>query len=309
MKRLAFRLVIALLTFALGLGITTVSMLREDSLAVNGLEREGSPQLLSTQGTDSSSAEGEASDIEFIKDGKLSYLDYDVESRSDPATSETIVTIKKNNKTLVTISNEESGVATTEIGLFPFLGGEAKQLIVMQYTGGAHCCSLYKVYELGPRLQLIFDGEDYDSVGNTLSPKDIDGDGRYELIQSVMTFDYFHMSHAYSIFPTAVFSYNEKKHKYLPANRRYSGYVLEGLDEDLKNLETARSKNDPDNIMTREEYLSAVLQVMMKYIYAGKEAEGWAFFDREYKLYNETEVRADIKNALASEPVYRSICR
>jgi hypothetical protein len=46
---------------------------------------------------------------------------------------------------------------------------------------------------------------------------------------------------------------------------------------------------------------------MLKYIYAGREADGWQFYDREYKLSSRDEIKSDIKKELEADPIYQSI--
>ena len=246
----------------------------------------------------------------YVKSPKWSYAGYDIERSFDGATGESAATISRDGKVLATHENGGMGEDSTQTGLFPFLGGETKQLVVMQYTGGAHCCWIYHIYELSPRLRLIFDGDEYtDSIGYELHPKDLDGDGRFEFTQAVMTFDYFHMSHAASVFPVAVFSYDEQAGSYLPVNHKFPDYVLRGLEKDLKRLEEVRPKVVSDNVWANESYLSAVLCVTLKYIYAGRQADGWEFYEREYNLSNKDEVRADMKKALEGDRVYQAIYR
>jgi hypothetical protein len=46
---------------------------------------------------------------------------------------------------------------------------------------------------------------------------------------------------------------------------------------------------------------------VLRYIYAGKRDEGWAFYDRQYKLANKDLIKSDILNKLRNEPVYKFI--
>jgi hypothetical protein len=49
-----------------------------------------------------------------------------------------------------------------------------------------------------------------------------------------MTFDYFYvLSHARSPFPKAIFKYDKKSGKYLPANRLFPDEVAQNLTKDL----------------------------------------------------------------------------
>jgi hypothetical protein len=304
MKRLTFRIAVAFLTFIIGVALATFLLDQQPPSSLDRIDvtaqSQSANQPQPTQSLVSPDNESDPLEAAFIKGDKLSYAGYDVERSFDAATRESSATIKKNGKTLAIHRNGGLGEASTKIGLFSFLGGGTQQLVIMQYTGGAHCCWIYKIYDLYPKLRLLFDGEKYgiDSIGYELDPKDIDGDGKYEFTQAVMTFDYFHMSHASSVFPSAIFSYDEKMRIYLPANHRFSSYLLKGLEKDLKRVEEERVKIDPHNLITSESYLSAVLQVMLKRIYAGQEAAGWEFFNREYNLNNKDEIKVDIRKAL-----------
>ncbi len=313
MKRLAFRSAIASLTLALGVIITTLLFYQRGPSSESRIDVAAQTQSAGHRQPAVSpvSSDDELDPLEatYIKGDYLTYAGYEVERAFNAATDGSSVFIKRNGKTLATLSNGGFGKDSTDVGLFSFLGKETKQLVVLQYTGGAHCCWIYKIYDLGPKLHLIFDGEKYgiDRIGYTLHPTDIDGDGRYEFTQSVMAFDYFHMSHASSVFPTAVFAYDEKTRTYLPANRKFSSYLLGGLEKELKHVEDERAKIDPRSL--NESYLSAVLRVMLKYIYAGQESDGWEFYHREYQLSDKEVIKRDIREALKSDPIYQSIYR
>ena len=315
MTRILLRVSIALLTLALGITITR--WLRSHAFVdqVSAPPAESlSPVRVPGNANDQTKHEQVAKQVDpfeaaYIDGDKLSYQGYDVERSTDAADRQSFATIRKKGRTIATLRNGGFGKESTRFGLFSLLGGASKQLVILQYTGGAHCCWTYRIYDFHPNLRVIFDDENYglDYLGYELLPRDIDGDGKFELIQSVMTFDYFHMSHASSVFPVAVFSYNEKSRTYVPANQRFSAYVLEGLENDLKALEsTSRNVNAAD-VGNKEEYLSAVLRVLLKKIYAGDEADAWRFFDTEYRLSDKTEFKSDIRKALRHDPIYRSL--
>jgi hypothetical protein len=251
-----------------------------------------------------------ALDKVFTKDDSLSYKGYRVEKSQTKGEDSWFATLKKGNKT---VAKFEAGwnKEWTNFGLFPFISNEPKQLVVEQYSGGAHCCYSYWIYDLsGASARLLFENDKY-GTGNLLIPSDLDGDGAFEFRHSVMAFDYFHMSHASSIFPQAVFAYDKLAGEYRPANRRFSAYALDGIEGDIKELETLKAggKSDGDDLYT-ERHFSAVLQVTLKYIYAGKRDEGWSFFEREYRTHEgiaKEKMRAEIEETLSAEPVYKYI--
>jgi hypothetical protein len=309
------RVSVALLTLALG--ITTTRFWRSHALVdqVSGPTAQSlAPAPVPVTANDQSKHRQVANQVDpfeaaYIDGDKLSYQGYDVERSSDDADRLSFATIKKKGRIIATLSNGGLGKESTRFGLFSLLGGASKQLVILQYTGGAHCCWTYRIYDFHPNLHVIFDDEIYglDYLGYELLPRDIDGDGKFELTQAVMTFDYFHMSHASSVFPVAVFSYNEKTRTYVPANQRFSAYVRDGIENDLKALEAASRDVNGEDVNKKEEYLSAVLRVLLKRIYAGDEADAWKFFNTEYRLSDKTEFKSDIRKALRHDPIYRSL--
>ena len=309
------RVAVALLTLALGITITRFvrSHAFVDQVSATPAESQSAVRVPATT-NDQAKHEQVANQTDpfeaaYVDGDKLSYQGYDVERSVDASGHQSFATIKKKGRIIATLSNGGLGKDSTRFGLFSLLGDASKQLVILQYTGGAHCCWTYRIYDFHPNLRVIFDDESYglEYLGYELLPQDIDGDGKFELTQAVMTFDYFHMSHASSVFPVAVFSYNEKSRTYVPANRRFSAYVLEDIEHDLKALELASRDVNVEDVNDKEEYLSAVLRVLLKRIYAGNEADAWKFFDTEYRLSDKIEFKNDIRQALRHDPIYRSV--
>ena len=310
MKRFAFRLAAALVTAATG--VTVVALLPsrrppEPKQLASRLQPPA-PARPDTSPTPEEDEPHRLDDI-YVTSPKWSYAGYDIERTYDDATGQSTATIRKGGKVVAKHEDGWMGEDSTLAGLFSFLGGGTKQLVVMQYSGGAHCCWSYHIYDFNPRLRLIYDGDEYDaeSVGYTLRPKDLDGDGRFEFTRAVMAFDYFHMSHAASVFPVAVFAYDERAGKYRPANRKFADYVMRGLEGDVGRVAEERAKVRPGGAPANEGFISSVLQVTLKYVYAGREAEGLEFFEREYNLADKAEIKADMLKALKGDLVHQSL--
>jgi hypothetical protein len=293
-------------SFVLTLGLTAFPSCGRSKPAVSVPARPTTqPQVLAGDRFDD--AQPNSLEDAYTEDDHLSYGGYEIERSVDPQKGASIATIKRDGKVLIAFRNGGQGKESTRFGLFPLIGGGARQLVIQQHTGGAHCCWVYKIYELTPNLRLLFDSELYKS-GDELLAVDLDNDGRYELTQAIMTFDYFHMSHASSVFPRAVFTYDEREKMYLPANRKFADFVLKEIEEDKKRATAIVSGANPGaEGWDQEEYLSAVLKVVLAYIYAGKEKAGWEFYDRQYKLSDKAEMRKDISEALSRDPLFRSI--
>jgi len=319
MKRLVFRIPVALITFAVGVAAahlcfeppTSVIYQIKKPPIVSQFSFSSAPQFsfsnrIQFSGPDQSDASMLLNKICMPTDS-LEYKGFEVSRSYEPKTEKSSVTIKKGGKVLA-VNNVKSVLADKEsscFGLYPALGRETKQLIIVQTTGGAHCCLVYRIYDFEPKLHLIFDSEKY-PVGDgfdELKFVDIDGDGVMEFTQRDMTFDYWQgLAYTASPHPEVVFQYDRKAKKYYPAKRKFAGYLLKGIEEEIGNLD----KEDPYQDLANE------LDITLRYIYAGKEKQAWRFFDKEYGLKTglENEMKSQkfqIKKALKGDPVYRFI--
>jgi len=244
----------------------------------------------------------------FTREDTLVYMGYKVTRSYDSKDNVWLATLKKEEKVLATFKRGGPLKEMTRFGLFPFLGKDTKQLIIEQYSGGAHCCWSYWIFNLLPNFEMIYDSQDY-PVGYGLVPLDLDKDGVFEFTQEILTFDYFdRLCHALSPLPVVVFKYDEKRGKYFPANQMFPQYVLNGIEEDIGRVRKLKEKiNFTTYNDSRGNYLSAVLEVVLRYIYAGKEKEGWLFYDEEYNLPDKERIKSKIKKKLKSCVIYREI--
>lgn len=312
MNRRKTILTTSVLTVVFGAAPATIWLLRHRSSLGKRPSNDlplASAQVVSAAEQQSGEDGASAFDKIFTKEDRLAYRGYVIEKAQDKGEESWSAALKKGSQTVAKFEggwNKE----WTNFGLFPFISQEPKQLVVEQYSGGAHCCYSYWIYDLSATARLLFESGKY-GTGNQLTPLDINSDGASELKHYVMAFDYFHTSHASSVFPQAIFAYDKKAGEYRPANRSYQAYVLGGLETDIKELETIKAEANPgrDDLYT-ERHFSAVLQVTLKYIYAGKREEGWAFFNREYKTHegiSREKMRSEIEETLREEPVYKYI--
>ncbi|HKO59651.1 MAG TPA: hypothetical protein VJV03_00695, partial [Pyrinomonadaceae bacterium] len=100
-----------------------------------------------------------------------------------------------------------------------------------------------------------------------------------------------------------VFKYSQNSGRFLPANPQFSDYVLARA----KHLKSQiRSTGDP---IENRNHLSDLLNVVLDYVFAGREKEAWTFFDQAYKLPDKNKVRTAVQSELNSSPVYRFIYR
>ncbi len=267
------------------------------------------PELQNTTDSNSSIEEPEQIDSIFVDKDSLSYNGYDVvklkknvkleyppEMKSKPESVEvSYAVLKKKNKVLDTFDGVYFGAGNaTNFGLFSFLGKE-KQLAVSQTIprGGRHW-----VVDLSGDARVIFDSGNYRVGREEFYVIDIDKNGIYEITLPITEFYMFeNMSMAETQLPTIIFKYDAKAREYLPANPMFQNYLLSGIEDEIKKL----------NSGTVGSYLSDRLDIVLRYVYAGKEQEAWSFFDKEYKLPNKEEIKSKIKSVLENESVYKYI--
>ena len=232
--------------------------------------------------------------------------------RDLPPSSNPYAEISRNGRSVARLDSLHYSLETTDFALFPFLGGKAKQLAVSQTVPKYW---VHWVVSLSRGARVLFYSRDFD-LSRELMVADLDHDGVSEIFQCVMRFDYFDvLAHSESPLPTVIFKYNARVGKYLPANRRFAGYLLKGVDADLADARYLgqgldRSRDYRKNYSAAwEAYLGKLLDVVLTYIYAGKEKRGWAIYDREYRFPDSRMLKRKIKHQLASCPVYKFLYR
>lgn len=209
--------------------------------------------------------------------------------------------VRESGKIQRTFEVDDDNPFRLRFGFFDFLGRGDKQLVVFTYSGGAHCCYDYTIFDFEPRFRVIYDSSKYDSaneIGSELVPVDMDLDGVFEFHQRIEAFSYFHASYAASNKPTAVFAYNKKRRTYELANKRFPEYVLADTERTLKWMRDNPSQWD-DVFVTRETFLN--------HIYSGDKRKAWEYYEKNYNFADKDEYRRDVRKLFKSEPVYRSI--
>lgn len=97
-------------------------------------------------------------------------------------------------------------------------------LVVTESTGGAHCCTVLHVLELGSSVREIAAVDLMDSENVHLI--DLDGDGVWEMVGQDWTFSYWHTSFAESPAPEVVLRFDGQRYRLaLDWMRRPAGYV------------------------------------------------------------------------------------
>lgn len=245
----------------------------------------------------------------YTKDGAFSYLGYEVVKRTrkvklyeNHVVELSYAVLKKDGKIIAKFdSDSEQAINEVRFGLFPFLGRKTKQLIVEQTAPKDW---RYWIVSLSPKFEVVYDSGKYGAVYD-LRAVDINHDGIYELVQNLGTFWYFHaLNNTNSPLPEIIFKYNASERKYIPANPDFQAIVLKDIEQRIsKAREINLRKDDP---FYKSNISSAVLDVLLHYIYAGKEREAWSFYNEEYDLPDKEALKSEIKEALKKDATYKA---
>ncbi|MCX6089207.1 MAG: hypothetical protein NTX88_02310 [Candidatus Atribacteria bacterium] len=162
------------------------------------------------------------------------------------------------------------------------------------------------IMDFSPKFSIIYTSSDY-PVGYGMIPDDYNKDGKYEFLQTLLTFDYFdRLPHYLSPLPAVVFQYDVSTGKYVPANNRFASVLLKDIGKDISHAESfLKNVNSSSYEDSTGEYLSAVMNVLLPYLYAGEEKKGWSFYDVHYQLNDKKEMRQKIQKQLDSCVVYQ----
>jgi hypothetical protein len=227
--------------------------------------------------------------------------DYPAEIKSKPLWIDvSYVVLKRQGKVRVTFDDGiyfGMGGNNTRFGLFSFLPGPAKQLVVSQdvFRGGTQW-----VVNLSPRPRIIFDGPKWGvgREGDDMTIVDFDNDGVFEIIVPITDFYEFQdkLPIARIPLPGIIFKYDRKLMRYVPANPGFESYALRGIGD----LDVEKTIDEFDQ-------RAMTLEKLLAFIYVGKQKEAWDFYDRSYKLSDKEEIRRRIRAILDRQRVYKFI--
>jgi len=213
----------------------------------------------------------------------------------------TYATLNSGGRTIATFGGvyDSLGDNTTGFGLASLLGSETKQLIISETVRrGRHW-----IVDISSDGATLFDSNDWDGGNEEVCVHDFDGDGVEEISLAITSFwGFWHMSMAESPLPSVVFKYEPNRRKYMPDKSAFLRGLTD-IDEDVQTI-------DPDENPTegrKGPYLATRLDILLRYVYAGRESDGWSFFDKTYNLKDKQDVKRDITRILDTEPVYRFV--
>ena len=103
----------------------------------------------------------------------------------------------------------------------------------------------------------------------------------------------------------AWFRYSAAAQRYEPANDTLFPYLKARYERDLRGLRTLEqylADDESDGYMRGD-----VMEIVLHYLYAGRDAEAWAIHKKRYTFEDRAENRVLIEQRLASDPFYQEL--
>ena len=188
------------------------------------------------------------------------------------------------------------------IGAVKTVTGAGNQVVIRLWTGGNKCCHIYWIVGFAPDFRVQLDTSSYRFDSMEVA-RDIDGDGDMEFSFGTTTFDYFDAGYAYSPRAHAWFKFDRKSATFVPANDLCFPEIEKQIGTGETKLLALRRREPlaPEN----QERRQAILDVVLAYLYAGREHEAWAFFDREYRESGAHAMRENVERKAGADPFLR----
>lgn len=146
-------------------------------------------------------------------------------------------------------------------------GDGIPDLIVEEYSGGAHCCSSTVIYAVRGTARPYFNVYTEHCSGQL---EDLDRDGRMEFVTCDASFAYGYCVYADSPRPNVVYGYDPKKGTYVPDTPRFAKYLTGDIDAAVRAAEAEMKKPEED----RDSSTCVVLRPVLETIYRTGKFDG-----------------------------------
>lgn len=253
----------------------------------------------------------------FQSDGLLekeaTFRDYTLRIYKNTNTFESLFEILQGNKRLYAKTGNSFMVNETFEGFdneraFPMgmeiTGDGQPNLLVLEYTGGAHCCLRYHIFEIGKRFRAI---AVIDAADSTAVFEDLDNDGKLEVEIGDWTYAYQFTCFIDSPVERVVLRYKDDGYFVAP-DLMYKPAPTE--DELQKKARKAKAVYEKTKANPGTWGSPAGLWVeMLNLIYTGHEPLAYKFFEMAWpaEITGKDAALAKFKKVLLLSPFYREM--
>lgn len=170
-------------------------------------------------------------------------------------------------------------------------------LVVSEWSGGAHCCFTTTVYSVGSEVRTILSL----SSGNCGAGefRDLDGDGTWEFLTCDDQWAYAYCSFAESPFPIVVMTYDPTRREYVPATPRFATYLRGDTNAILEEARRELTPGKPPDLDR-----CTVLGPALALIYEGRLDAGVAFIRELYRRPDREAFEQETLHRVRSSPLW-----
>lgn len=210
------------------------------------------------------------------------------------------------------ISAGEQGFLDSPTGkpsLIDLNGDGTLELIIQNYSGGAHCCYQYWIFSLGETpIQLAF----LESKDSALIFMDKDNDGIFEIEGADKTFAYWQTDYATSPAPNFILTFSPNGIVLDTEKMRQPAPIESELENTIMRVRSELGKtisDHHDEAWRNAGIHPAVWATMLDLIYTGNGDLAWVFLDRVWRngVRGKEEFRAAFTAKLQSSPYWDGI--
>lgn len=211
-------------------------------------------------------------------------------------TYESTIFLRKNGQSVV-IWNDENRIES--ISAENLKGNGEKSLIINTYTGGAHCCFIMYIGEIDNNKLVLTDtiswGDSY------YEAKDLDNNGKIELVGSYVGMAYEFTSFAGSQFPILIYGY--KNGRMQEVNADFKKFVYDDIEEFKKELMSAYAnyscpeKEDEYWGSDAGEVRSFLAAIVFDYVSINEAEKGYEYVDEYYRCSNKEQFKEFLRNS------------
>lgn len=198
------------------------------------------------------------------------------------------------------------------------LGRGATEIYAARTTGAICCTDSWIVNTTKGQPRLVFRSLDYGYFYEPFEVFDADGDGVYEIAGYDHAFRYVaSLLGGSSPWPQAVFKYDPRVGRYLPAPELQQNFARENREENRRWLIDAARKLKADPTVTlKYGFRESVIGYVVDLFYLRRDREAWSFLNRYYPRDDRPDdprsirsVRADLRDRIRQSKYLQAIRR
>jgi hypothetical protein len=172
-------------------------------------------------------------------------------------------------------------------------------LVVTDYSGGAHCCYTTTVYSVSDEPRQILSVESGHCGPGEFA--DLDNDGTLEFTTCDDGWAYAHCAFAFTPFPRVVFAYDRAARAYAPATPRFAATFRDEIATLLADAQTTLSRSDgKDPGLDKCTVLGPALALM----YSGRFNDGLVLVRQLYRGDDRTSFEQETVNRVRESPLW-----